>query len=224
MKSKSWLWVVLLGVWLVPSAVWSAPTKKIANMTAVEGAHAFDVVGGGSKPYVWGIRLQGGYPWQALQVQVGLPGGLTPLVEIDTALFARTRPSVGLALRWLDIQNFRITGEVLLGWDIQVGDIAFQGPSIALRFRMMVYWSRVAIYLRLDTRHTFLFNQTVLDTNSGKQVTPSVEHRWSPWGGIGVAIRLFKNVSLDLEMVYPWIDAPAIGIPGFHAGLHVGIP
>ncbi len=219
------VWVGLLLVWGISSPTWAkAPQSVKEKKQTLPGPHAFDVVGGGSQPYVWGIRLQGGYPWQALQVQVGLPGGLTPLVEVDTALFVRTRPSVGLALRWLDWKHFRITGEVLVGWDIQVGDLALQGPSLALRLRLMVRWSRVALFLRLDTRHTFLFNQTVVDANGGKVSTPSVEHRWSPWGGIGVAIRLYKNISLDIQMVYPWIDAPAIGIPGFHAGLHIGIP
>jgi hypothetical protein len=202
-------------------------TLAISQMTPAHAAkntpntgHAFDIVSGGSQKGVWAVRLQGGYPWQAIQVQTGLAGGWTPLLEVDTALFVRTRPSIGLGLRWLDTGLFRLSGEVLVGWDIQTGELALQGPSIALRLRLSLQWShRVAVFMRLDTRHTFLLNQVVTDTPNGNESTPVVEHRWSPWGSLGIAIRLFANVSLDLEIAYPWIDAPSIGIPAFHLGI-----
>lgn len=221
-KQRAWCFLaaLLLLCWSHEALALSIQKRPASR----PGEHAFDVVGGGSKPGVWGIRAQGGYPWQAIQVQRGLPGGWTPFVEVDTALFVRTRPSLGLALRWLDTGRFRITGEVMLGWDLQTGELALQGPSVALRLRLMVYWSRVAIFMRLDTRHTFLFNQTLVDKASGIESRPSLEHRWSPWGGLGIAVRLAKHISLDLEVVYPWIDAPSIPIPGFQMGLHIGIP
>lgn len=214
----------LLLAFLLCAAPIAQAGKRKSSSFPLEGEHAFDVVGGGSKPHVWGIRAQGGFPWQALQVQYGLPGGWTPFVEVDSALFVRTRPSLGLALRWIDWPRFRLTGEVMMGWDIQTGGLALQGPSLTLRMRMMVRWSRVALFLRLDTRHTFLFNQIVVDRASGTESRPALGYRCSPWAGVGMAIRLAKHISLDIEVVYPWLDAPAIGIPGFQAGLHIGIP
>ena len=200
-----------------------APQTQHRNsaLPAIVGEHAMDVLGGASNSGRWAVRLQGGYPWQSLRVQRGF-GVLTGFVEVDSALFRRTQPSLGISMRWVDKPAFRLSGEFLFGWQVQSGDVAQQGPSFAFRLKLLWRFARrFGLYARFDTRHTLLFNQFVVDKASEVTSRMEVEHRWSPWGEVGLAFALNDWISLDLGLVYPWIDAPSVSIPGFHLGLQL---
>ena len=198
--------------------------KKGSSSSVLPGEHVFDVVGGGSRPGTWGLRLQAGYPWFALQAQLGLKGGWTPLVEIDSALFRRNQFSLGIALRWVDLPQFRITGELLLGWHQQLSDASQQGMTGALRLRVMYRWSRIATFLRIDTRHILLIDRQIINRSSGITSRYVFSHKWSPWASLGIAVRLTERISLDFEFNWPWVDATSISIPGAHLGVHIAIP
>lgn len=216
-----------LGVLLLFGLLVSSPVQarsRVKSQPSIEGLHAFDVVGGGSRSGTWGLRVQGGYPWQSLQVQVGLPGTWTPILELNSALFQRNQFLGGVALRWIDGRHFRLTGEVLLGYLFQFGELAQQGAVLNFRLRAMYRWSRLAVFLRIDTNNTLLINRKVLDTEQGTETSTSYGFRCSPWASAGVAFRLTERISIDLEFAWPWIDAPTIPIPGLSVGLHIAFP
>ncbi len=119
-----------------------------------------DQLAGGPAKGAWGVSVQGGYPWFTLRALVGVGARLAPLFELETALGRRFTTSLGLSLAWVNRPYFRLSGEVLLGWLLQEGEISRRGPSGELRLRMAIPTRRVVPYLVLGTRHALLPSRT----------------------------------------------------------------
>ncbi|MGB1276263.1 MAG: hypothetical protein ACPG77_10990, partial [Nannocystaceae bacterium] len=197
--------------------------QPLNRKTRFAESAAFDIVGGGSRKGTWAGAVQAGYPWQALRFQYGVHRTLTTLVEMDTALFRRFRPAVGLGLRWVDRPRVRLTGDILLGWLIQTGELDRRGPNGELRLHLAFPSGRVAPYLTLATRHTLLFDLTQIVTPNGVDTSWGVRHEWTPWATLGMAIAINQNIGVELGIDWPWVGAPmGISIPGFHASVLFG--
>ena len=185
---------------------------------------SLDVLGGGSDPGAWAVGVRAGWPWMAIRAQVGLRGGVTPLLELDTALFRRWQPSLGISGRLLDHPRGRLSVEVLLGWQIQTGDLAQRGPSGAVRLRLLGIVGRANPWLAVGGRHTLLFDRTTTITADATTVDWSVRHRWSPSIAGGVVIGITKHIGLDLGLDWHFVDvgSTAVSLPGIHLGVQFG--
>jgi len=182
-----------------------------------------DQLAGGPAKGAWGVSVQGGYPWFTLRALVGVGARLAPLLELETALGRRFTTSLGLSLAWVNRPRFRLSGEVLLGWMLQEGENSRRGPSGELRLRMAIPTRRVVPYLVLGTRHALLPSRTRIERESGTDTSWSVRHEWTPWGTLGIGIRISQQLGIDLAADYGWVDAPSsVAIPGAHLGLHFG--
>lgn len=183
----------------------------------------FDLAGGGARPGDWAVELSGGWPWSRVRAQVGLAHGLTPLVELETALGRRFRPALGLGLRWVDRPHVRLSGEVLFAWlFVNVPELRKRGPQGELRLRLAFPVRRVAPYLTLGTRHTLLTDRSSIERLAGTDITRSYRHNWTGWASLGVVVAITEQVGIELGMDYPWVDSPTFPIPGFHAGVMFG--
>ncbi|PRP90436.1 hypothetical protein ENSA5_65280 [Enhygromyxa salina] len=183
----------------------------------------FDLVGGGGRPGDWAVELSGGWPWQRLRAQMSFAHGLTPLVELETALGRRWRPAVGLGLRWVDRPHVRLSGEVLFAWLFVTPEaVAKRGPQGELRLRLAFPVRRVAPYLTLGSRSTALVDRRRIEGATGIETSRSARHNWTGWATVGLAIAITEQVGVELGVDYPWVDYPTIPIPGFHAGLLLG--
>lgn len=179
------------------------------------------LLGGGSAPGHWNAGASVGYPWQTTRLQVGLEGGWTPMVEVESALFTRTRPALGVGLRWID-RSWRVTGEVLAGWLLQTGTLARRGPSGELRIRASRAKGVVLPYAHAGTQHALLVNRTIVDTAQGDEVTRDLAHEWTLTGGFGCGFAIGERWGLDLGLDLPWVNVPNISIPGMHLGVQFG--
>jgi len=183
----------------------------------------FEVAQGVSSEGRWAASISGGYPWSALRVQLGLRHGLSPLFEVQMALARRWRPAFGLAMLWLDRPRLRISGEGLVGWLFQSGELARRGPNAELRVRIAVPMRRLAPYLMLGSQHTLLTDRTTIIRPGGEERSLSLDGEWTGWATVGLAFAINKRVGIDLGVDLTWVDAPeTIAIPGAHAGLIIG--
>lgn len=183
----------------------------------------YDVLGGASENQRWAGQLTLGYPWQRLRAQYGLTAGISPLVELETALGIRWRPSVGVGMRWLNGAHVRIAGEALAGWLVQTGDeLGKRGPSGELRLRMLFPFGRVAPYLTMGAQYTVLFDRTRIERATGIDTDYSARGELTLWGTLGLAIAITRRIGIDVAIEAPWVNAPAISIPGIRLGLYIG--
>ncbi|HMY57163.1 MAG TPA: hypothetical protein PK472_02850 [Pseudomonadota bacterium] len=182
-----------------------------------------DQLAGGPQKGMWGVSVQAGYPWFSLRTMYGVGHRLAPLFELETALGRRFTTSLGLSLAWVNRPHFRLSGEVLLGWMLQEGELARRGPSGELRLRAAFSVGRLIPYLVLGTRHAILPSRTQIERESGVDTTWTVRHEWTPWGTLGLGIRATTSLGVDVAIDYGWVDAPgSVAIPGAHVGLHFG--
>lgn len=203
----------------------AAPVSRAERRARFRDAAVFDIVGGGSRRRAWAAGLQGGYPWFGLRGQVGVgPRGLAVGADLETALFRRFRPALLLALRWVDRPRVRLTGETLLGWLVQGGELARRGPNVELRLRFAVIVGRAAPYLMAGTSHTLLTDRTTIITAVGETRDLSFRHEWVPRATLGVAVALTRSVGLDVGIDLAWYNAPSKtpSLPGLHLGLAFG--
>jgi hypothetical protein len=211
-----------------PPASEPAPTKldlKYLRRTRFQTAAIYDIVGGGSRPMTWATALQGGFPWSSIRGQVGLgPRGLAIGLDLETARFRRFRPALLIALRWVDRPRVRVTGELLLGWLVQIGELARRGPNAELRLRVAFPVGRVAPYLLLATSHTLLTDRVTINTSDGETRDLSFRHEWLPRASLGLAVAISRAIGLEAGVDLAWYDAPSAtpSIPGFHLGLAFG--
>jgi len=182
----------------------------------------FDGIGGGPPKGAWTVGVQGGYPWQTVRGLVGVGKRMAPIAELETALFRRWRPSLGLSMAWVDVPRFRLSGEVLLGWLIQTGAVKRLGPQGILRMRFSAPLGRIAPYLVLGTRHALLLDRRTVVSSSASVTTLEARHNWTGWATLGAAFAINDMLGLDVGMDWPWVDAPTISIPGFHLGIWIG--
>jgi len=208
-----------------PARTEAPADDRVARRTRFADAAVFDIVGGGSRPRTWAGHVYGGYPWLGARGQVGVgPRALAVGVDVEAARLRRFRPALLVAMRWVDRPRVRLSGELLLGWLVQTGELARRGPNVELRLRLAVPTGRAAPYLMLGTSHTLLTDRTTVVTAAGDTRDLAFRHEWMPRATIGVAVAITKQVGLDLGIDLAWYDAPSRtpSIPGFHVGIAFG--
>lgn len=184
---------------------------------------AFEGASGVSSEGRWLASATAGYPWWGVRLQLGLRHGLSPLVEVQTALARRWRPAAGLSMLWVNLPRLRIGGEALLGWLFQSGELGRRGPNAELRVRIAAPLRRIAPYIMLGSQHTLLADRTTVIRASGEERSWSLRGEWTGWGTVGVAVPITRRVGLDLGVDLTWVDAPeTIAIPGAHGGIIIG--
>ena len=179
------------------------------------------VLTGGSAPGQWDASVSAGFPWFTARGQVGLKGGWTPIVEVQSALWTRWQPSAGVGLRWVD-QRWRVSGEVLGGWLVQTGTLARRGPSGELRLKAGRAAGLWQPYLHAGSKHTLLMTRIRTDTADGDEVRWRAGHEWTLTGGVGTGIAVGRTWGLDVGMDLPWVGVPTLSIPGLHLGVVFG--
>jgi len=184
---------------------------------------AFEAASGVSSSGRWLASATAGYPWWGVRLQLGFRHGLSPLVEVQTALARRWRPAAGLSMLWVNLPRLRIGGEALLGWLFQAGELGRRGPNAELRVRVAAPLRRLAPYIMLGSQHTLLADRTTVIRASGEERSWSLRGEWTGWGTVGVAVPITRRVGLDLGVDLTWVDAPeTIVIPGAHGGIIIG--
>lgn len=213
------LWALSVGAMEAP------PPDRAARRVAFAEAAVFDAVGGGSRPRTWVGHVYGGYPWLGARGQVGVgPRGLAVGVDVEAARLRRFRPAALLAMRWVDRARVRMSGELLLGYLVQIGELGRKGANVELRVRLAFPTGRAAPYVMLGTSHTLLADRTMVITASGETRALSFRHEWMPRATIGVAVAITRAIGLELGVDLAWYEAPSRtpSIPGFHLGLVFG--
>ncbi len=184
---------------------------------------AFQAAQGVSSEGRWQASATAGYPWWGVRLQLGLRHGLSPVVEVQTALARRWRPAAGLSMLWVNLPRLRIGGEALFGWLFQAGELSRRGPNAELRVRVAVPLRRLAPYVMLGSQHTLLADRTTIVRPGGEERSWSLRGEWTGWGTVGLAIPITTRVGLDLGVDLTWVDAPeTIAIPGGHGGIIIG--
>lgn len=185
----------------------------------------YDVVGGGARRGNWAAIAYGGTPWVGLRALVGVgPRALTVGVDVETARFRRLRAGVLIALRWVDRPRVRLTGETVVGYMTQGGELARRGANAEFRVRLAFPSGRVAPYLMVATAHTLLMDRTIVETAAGETRDLSVRHEWTPRATIGLAVAITRSIGLEAGVDLFWYDAPGRtpSLPGIHVGLAFG--
>ncbi|MDC0667239.1 hypothetical protein [Nannocystis radixulma] len=219
------VWALLVSGSQLPGSTTSSGAERAIRRVRFAEAAVFDMVGGGSRAGTWAGQVYGGYPWLGARGQVGVgPRGLAVGVDLEMARFRRFRPAAVLALRWVDRKRLRLTGELLLGYLVQVGELARKGANAELRIRLAFPTGRVAPYVMLGTSHTLLADRTTTITAAGETRDLSFRHEWMPRATVGLAVALTRAIGLELGVDLAWYDAPTRtpSIPGFHLGLAFG--
>lgn len=190
----------------------------------VPDAASLDFVGGGSDAGTWVVGASGGWPWFEARAQVGLPKGWTPVLEVESGLFRRWHPSIGLSNRLVDAARWRLSAEVLMGWQVQTGTLAQRGPSAVGRVRVLGIAGRVNPWVMLGTRHTLLFDRTRTIREAGTTTEWGARHRWSPHVSAGVVVPITPRAGFDVGIDWHLADAEttAIALPGLHVGVQLG--
>ena len=196
-------------------------TVAYAGSPTQESGPTAAMLTGASAPGQWDAGLALGYPWTRARVQRGLDNGWTPFVEVDSALYTRTRPAVGMSLPWID-RRWRVSGEATVGWLEQTGTLAERGPSGSLAMRVGRARGRVLPYLHAGTEHTLIMDRVVTDTADGEVIENVARHAWTLTGAMGVGIALGRGWGLDVGLDLPWVDVPRPSIPGIHLGVQFG--
>ncbi|MEZ4450479.1 MAG: hypothetical protein R3B09_13450 [Nannocystaceae bacterium] len=213
----------------------SPPSEPRAGGRAGDGAQAivlriapvaYQAATGVSSARRWQVGLQGGFPWWGARAQLGLGHGFSPSLDLQIARFRRFRPAVGIAHTWVDHGRLRISGEVLLGWLFQIGDLARRGPNVELRVRVALALRRASPYLMLGSQSTLLADRTTIDGIAGTSRAWSLRGEWTGWATLGVMVAATYDVALDFGLDAAWVDAAsgAPAIPGAHFGVHFGGP
>jgi hypothetical protein len=185
----------------------------------------YDVVGGGARRGNWAAIAYGGTPWVGLRALVGVgPRALTVGVDVETARFRRLRAGVLIALRWVDRPRVRLTGETVVGYMTQGGELARRGANAEFRVRLAFPSGRVAPYLMVATAHTLLMDRTIVETAAGETRDLSFRHEWTPRATIGLAVAITRSIGLEAGVDLFWYDAPSRtpSLPGIHVGLAFG--
>ena len=204
----------MTGLLLLVSLASAAPTPSVSQ----------DAVSGTTAPGAWGIVAQGGYPWSAVRAFGGVHPRLTVFGEVDTALFRRIQPTVGLNVDLVSGAVGRLTAEVGLGWQFQWGELPQSGASAVVRIKGSVTGGRVTAFLHASTRHTLLADRTRWISEDGERVSWAFRHGWTPGGQLGLAVRITPMVGLEAGLGWRIGDVGtyAFSLPSFHGGIHIG--
>lgn len=210
--------VSLFGLWFCSGTANAAePPQPAVNAAVV------DAVGGAPARGDYVLSVQGGWAFSALRAQVGLTKRLALVSEVESVLFLRNRPMLGVGMRWVDLPRLRITGDALVGWLFQNSEEIRRGPNAELRVRIAIPFRRFVPYAVVGTRHALLPDLTTIERASGTDSSWSFRHEWTPWATLGLGFGISRSFGIDLGIDYGWVDAPnTIALPGIHAGLHFG--
>jgi len=203
--------VVLLMTSLAGATDWSTPVKQ--------GHPTRALLLGGSGEGHWNAGLSVGSPWVTATTQVGLRGGWTPIVEVQSASFARWQPAVGVGKRWID-RSWRLTGESVLGWTLQGEPVPFRGPAAELRMKGGRAVGRFVPYAHVGLRSSRTIDHT--EDTSGEVLRSSIRWETSFSGAVGTGLALGDRIGVDVGADLPWIDVPNPSLPGLHVGVHGG--
>jgi len=200
-----------------------APGPK-ARIPYTEEPTAVEAASGVSRPGRWLASASGGYPWWSARLQLGLPRGLSPFLEINTALGRRWRPAIGLATLWVTRPRLRIGGEALFGWLFQAGELARVGPNVELRVRLAVPLGRAVPYLVVGSQHTLLAERTTTERPGGRVTRQiSLDGEWMGWASLGLIVAASPRLGIDFGVDLTGADGlRAPSIPGAHFGLVFG--
>ena len=214
---------------LAPVAALCGALLLLAAPASARSTASWDLLGGAPRDEAtWSLGLQVGWPWSGLRAQVGLGKGFSLVGEADAALLRRFQPSGGLAWTLASREKGRLSIELLIGGQAQIGLLPQQGPSGLLRARLMGILGPVAPYLLVGTRHTLLFDRVrILSQDPERaETTVTTQHRWSPFFSAGVGFALSEYLGLDLGVDWHFVDVGhvAVSIPGIHIGLQIGGP
>ena len=185
--------LLLIAALLIPSMADGAPRITRPEFTRNGDPATFDIVGGGSPEGAWALGLSGGYPWSSFRAQLGMRGGLTPLLSLETALFARWEPTVGFSGRIIDRPRGRLSAELLVGWTVETGEFPKNGPHALARLRVMGILGRVAPWFSVATGHNVYVHETIRIDATGEESSLSASHEWAPVIEAGVAIAITKR-------------------------------
>jgi len=202
---------LVLGVGLAQAVDWQAPIKQGHPTRAL-------LLGGAGEGH-WNAGASVGSPWVTAQAQVGLPGGWTPIAEVQGASLARWQPGLGVGKRWID-RDWRLTGEGVVGWTLQGEPIPFRGPAAELRMKGGRAVGRFVPYLHLGVRGSRTVDHTEDTTGTVLRSSPRWETTFT--GALGTGFVLGDRVGLDLGIDLPWVNVPAVSIPGVHLGVQAG--
>ena len=197
-----------------------------ARSSAADSSSVFDGLSTAQRAGAWTATVQGGWPWLGLRAQIGMGRRLALVGEVETAIFRRWHPGGGLSWSLVETDKGRLAAEAIIGAQIQLGELAEQGPSLALRLRLAARPGPVGPYIVVATRHGLLFHRQRsyrLDEEA-PDVEVDVEHRWSPSIVLGLAFAPSTNFGFDIGMDFYFVDVGivAVSLPGFHVALHFG--
>ena len=186
-------------------------TPPRAVDTAILGAGPADA---------WSATIQGGYAWSSVRAKVGLTDRVALAASVDTALFQRFEPEIGVSIAAVRTERFRLGVEALIGATVQTPLLARYGPAVHLR--VVTGWTGPVVpYLALGSRHLLLIERTVITSSEGTRVDSEAQHAWTPGGTVGLGVPIGDRFGLDMGVDWYVVDE-AFSIPGFHAGVHVG--
>ncbi len=201
-----------------------AATLAVAEAGEYEEPVAAQAASGVSGEGRWLVGASAGYPWSGLRAQLGLRHGLSPLVEVDTALGRRWRPAAGLAMLWVSRARLRIGGEALFGWLLQGGELRRFGPSAELRVRIAVPLGRAVPYAVVGTQHTLLADRTRTERLDGSRSTEiQLDGEWMGRATIGLMVAASHRLAIDFGLDLTGTDGLRVpSIPGAHFGIVFG--
>lgn len=218
------IWPAVLMMLADPGAQDRAEVKRVKRVRFAEAA-AYDVVGGGVRRGRWAGQAFAGWPWLGVRGLVGVgPRALTVGVDVEAARLTRLRAAVLLGLRWVDRPRVRLSGETLIGWMGQGGELARRGANVEFRVRVAFPSGRVAPYLMLATAHSLLVDRTTIVTATGEDRSLGFRHEWTPRATIGAAVAVTRAIGVEAGIDLFWYDAPSRtpSLPGVHVGLLFG--
>ena len=215
---------LLVGAWALASL--GPPAGAIEGPDLGESS-TVQAAGGGAPRGDWALELSAGFPWQRLRGQVGVGRGFTVVGEFETALGRRFWPAAGVGYRMADHSHLRITGEAMLGWLVQTTpELRKRGFAPMLRVRVASPWGRRVNrwipHLELGMRPAILMDRSVYVGARGERTQWTARSNLTLWGSLGLAVAINEHVGVDIGIDLPWVDVPAISIPGFHVGLYLG--
>jgi hypothetical protein len=172
----------------------------------------------------WSGRLQLGWPWSALTVQRGLSQRLGLELDLHSALLGRHDAQLGPTLSLLRAERLELQAAALAGAVVQPGDDAgaerVSGPQLEASLRAAVPMA-VSPWLRLSSQHLFAVHDTIRTDADGSSRERAVEHRWTPWLGLGAALPLGDRLALEAGLDVVMVDG-SFSIPGAHLALWAG--
>ncbi len=171
----------------------------------------------------WSARAQAGFPWSAVNGQVGLGPRLGLEADLHTALFRRWDAQAGPTLTVVSAPRFELQAAVLAGAVVQPGNdtggARLSGPQLEAGLRAAVP-GRVTPWITLASQHLLAVETTVRTDAEGSTTERGTTHLWTPWLGLGAALPISERVAVEAGLDVTRTDG-RFSIPGAHAALRL---